>query len=84
MGIESWGFSLPWLWSSSQSGTSSSASRRKSKRKNSQSGATGSSPKHKAPRTHAEQIALNAVGGNDASGMCSLLSNIPVRWNQNG
>ena len=68
MGIESWGFSLPWLWSS-QSDTSNS--RRKSKRKNSQSGATGSSPRHKAPRTHTEQIALNAVGEND--GMSSLL-----------
>jgi hypothetical protein len=66
MGIESWGFSLPWLWSS-QSDTSTS--RRKSKRKNSQSGAIGSSPRHKAPRTHAEQIALNAVGENDNSGM---------------
>ena len=75
MRIESWGFSLPWLWSSSQSGSSSSTSRRKSKRKNSQSGATGSGPKHKAPRTHAEQIALNAVGENDTSGMSPLLSN---------
>ena len=78
MGIESWGFSLPWLWSSSQSDTSTS--RRKSKRKNSQSGATGSSPRHKAPRTHAEQIALNAIGENDASGMSSFLSIIPLKW----
>ena len=73
MGIESWGFSLPWLWSSS---SDSSNSRRKSKRKNSQSGATGS----KAPRNHTEQIALNAVGENDASGISSLLSIIPLKY----
>ena len=72
MGIESWGFSLPWLWSSSND---ASASRRKSRRKNSQSGATGS----KAPRNHTEQIALNAVGENDASGISSLLSIIPLK-----
>ena len=83
MGIESWGFSLPWLWSSSQTGTSSSTSRRKSKRKNSQSGATGSSSKHKAPRTHAQQIALNAVRQNDASGMPSLLLNTPLKRKYN-
>lgn len=69
MGIESWGFSLPWLWSSSQTGTSSSASHRKSKRKGNHSGATGSSPRSKGPGTRAEQIALNAVRQNDASGM---------------
>jgi hypothetical protein len=77
MGIESWGFSLPWLWSSSD--PSSSTSRRKSKQKNSQSGATGSSSRHKAPRTHAEQIALNAVGENNASGMFALFLIIPLK-----
>ena len=77
MGIESWGFSLPWLWSSS---SDSSNSRRKSKRKNSQSGATGSNLRHKAPRTHAEQIALNAVGKNDASGISFLLSIILLKY----
>jgi hypothetical protein len=69
MGIESWGFSLPWFWSSSQTGTSSSTSHRKSKRKNSQSGTTGSSSIHKAPRTLTQRMALNAVKQSDASGM---------------
>ncbi|KAF8806179.1 cysteine proteinase [Phlegmacium glaucopus] len=67
MGIESWGFSLPWLWSSSQTGTSSPVSHRKSKRKSSQSGATGSRSKSKAPKTRAEQVALNVVRHSDAS-----------------
>ena len=78
MGIESWGFLLPWLWSSSD--PSSSNSRRKSKRKNSESGATGNNSGHKAPRTHAEQIALSAVGENDASGTFSLFSIIPLKY----
>ena len=37
------------------------------------------SSRHKAPRTHAEQIALKAVGENDASGMSSLFSIIPLK-----
>ena len=81
MGIESWGFPLPWFWSSSQTGTSSATSHRKSKRKNSQSGATGSSSRHKALRTHTQRIALNAVQQSDASGMSSLISNIPLKKN---
>ena len=75
MGIESWGFSLPWLWSSSQSGASSSASHRKSNRKNNQS-------KSQAAKTRAEQIALNAVKQNDTPGMTSvraLTSNIVLK-----
>jgi len=82
MGIEGWGFSMPWPWSSSQTGVSSSASHRKSKRKISQSGATGTRSKSKAPRTRAEQIALNVVTQNDASGMSShptVLSNTPLK-----
>ena len=77
----SWGFS--WLWSSSQNSTSSSSTshRKSSKRKNSQSGPTGSSSKSKAPKTRAEQIALNTVRQNDASGMSSYRTphpNIPL------
>ena len=71
MGFESWGFSLPWLWSSGDA--SSSSSRRKSKRKNSQSGGS------RTPRNHAEQIALDTVGENDASCMSSMLSIIPLK-----
>ena len=75
MGIESWGLSLPWLWSSSQAGKSSSTSHRRSKRKN----ASGSSSRHKGPRTDTQQIALKTVGQNDASGMFYLLSEIPLK-----
>jgi hypothetical protein len=67
---------LPWLWSSSQTGASSSTSHRKSKRRNSQSGAAGGSSRHKAPRTHAQKIGLETVRRDDASGMSSLLVDI--------
>ena len=58
--------------------TSSSSSHRKSKRKNSQSGGS------RTPWNHAEQIALDTVRENDASGMSSMLLIIPLKWgNQN-
>ncbi|KAF8967428.1 hypothetical protein BDZ97DRAFT_1916718 [Flammula alnicola] len=59
MGLESLGFSLPWLWSgsSSQTAISSNGSRgKKHKRKSS-----GSSSKSKGVRTRTEQIAMDSL-----------------------
>ncbi len=57
MGLESLGFSAPWLWfgSSSQNAASSSRKHRKSSGKS-------SGKASKAVRTRAEQVALNDLG----------------------
>ncbi|KAF8166700.1 hypothetical protein BJ912DRAFT_234154 [Pholiota molesta] len=58
MGLDSLGFSIPWLWpsSSSQSASSSSGSRGKRHKKSS-----GGSSKNKLVWTRAEQIAMNEL-----------------------
>lgn len=62
MGLESFGFSIPWLWSSDTVASSSTHGKRHTRK----SSSSGSSKSKGGVRTRADQIAMNDLGKKQA------------------